>query len=134
MLTRSFKGPLAWLLVLAGCGDDPNPTAGAKFCNNLVSQRGPLTLGLEIGSPPVKLSAATGKCSAEKGATCAGITAGFIPWKLVYNGKTVRTGASEVMAGEEWIFVADLDRASMPDVFEDVLERGDCKDYDPFDG
>lgn len=161
MLTRSFMklssaprrrlGRTAWLvsltslLLVGGCGDDDKKpgvdsaragSAGAKFCNNLVTMMGPLTLTLEIGTPAVKLTAVSGKCSVDKGATCAGIPAGFHPWKLTLDGETVITGSSEIKAGEQRIFVADLDMATRrPDVIDGILQMGvQCKDFDPFEG
>ena len=164
MLTRSFidavsRGPsrgglaaalcLGMAVLTGACGsDDSKPgagdggidparatVAGGKFCNNLVAQSGPLTLTLEIGSPPVRLTAVSGKCSVEKGTACANLTSGLIPWKLVLDGQTVLTGSSEIMNGEQRIFVADLNSATrQPTVLEGILQDNvQCRDFDPFD-
>lgn len=101
-----------------GGGDDDNKSAAVvKFCNPLSLQNNqPLDLTLEVGSDkPVIITAASGTCVPAAKAACLKIPVGKnVPVVLKMGAdKLAQAIVDDIIAGEEWLMLADLDDTTM---------------------
>jgi hypothetical protein len=153
MVTRSFENAFPFvlrrtlvstaalaLLVAAGsCDSDSSGnastgSANVKFCNNLTSQAGPLELILLIGNPPVMLKASSGQCSSAVGASCASVSAGVVPWRVLLDGKSQIDGATTMFKDDQFVFLATVENAQ-PIIADDLIDDGTkCPQVDRFAG
>jgi hypothetical protein len=122
-LTRALGfGVLTAALAATGaCGggdDDSNKNAAVvKFCNPLSLQNNePLDLTLEVGSDkPVIITAGSGTCVPAAKAACLKIPVGKnVPVVLkMGTEKLAQAIVDDIVAGEEWLILADLDDTTM---------------------
>lgn len=159
MVTRSFEIatpsaftvlrrallPAAALALLVGAGScdsggDSKPVAdtsvSAKFCNGLVNNDGSsVEIALEVGNPPVRMVAASGKCSTDLMKACVGLPAGRLALAMLVQGETVALSAIELAKGDQWLFIADADPMSGPGLSGGKLKPElTCANVDPFSG
>ncbi len=89
----------------------PVNRAVVKFCNDRIGANNALIdLTLEIGSPPLKISARSGTCAPMVGHGCLAIPAGSaVPMTLRQDGRELTSELLEVHDGEEWVVVAYKD-------------------------
>lgn len=94
-----------------GAGDVPSgPTVG-KFCNFYAPGGATTTLTLEIGIPPVRLTAASGVCTPAVPTACPAIGSGMVPVRLIDQATMMALGMGEVtlMPGTEYLLLAETD-------------------------
>jgi hypothetical protein len=122
---------LAASLFLAACGSEGDPpadagapTTRAKFCNFLSRDGASLTLTLEIGTPPIRISAATGTCSAPVGSACTLVPTGDLTVEMLEGNKTLGTLTANFSASAEYV----LGARSSPDTGQLVLTRTELTD------
>ena len=136
-------------LVGAGCGggdDDPKKPGvnvetalpadaiAGKFCNLLTNADGSsFELTLEIGNPPVKLTAASGKCSTDAGKVCKALPSGRVIWALFEAGQMLGLGALQLEKGQKWLFLASLNQAMAAGLQGGQIKpEFTCEAVDPF--
>jgi hypothetical protein len=121
-LTRAlgFSLMTAGLAAVGACGggDDDNKNAAVvKFCNPLsLANMQPLDLTLEVGSDkPVIITASSGTCVPKVKDACLRIPVGKnVPVVLkMGTDKLAQAIVDDIVAGEEWLILADLDDATM---------------------
>jgi hypothetical protein len=120
-LTRALGFSLltAGLAAAGGCGggDDDKNVAVMKFCNPLSLQNNqPLDLTLEVGSDkPVIITAGSGTCVPKVKDACLKIPVGKnVPVVLkMGTDKLAQAIVDDIVAGEEWLILADLDDMTM---------------------
>jgi hypothetical protein len=108
--------------------------ASVKFCNELESGMMSIDLFVEIGQPVVRLTAASGKCSTMKGATCATIPANKdTSVSLFYSSMRLSSGTIDITGGTEIVLIATLtdDPQPQPTLIGGVLNAGvTCANFD----
>ena len=120
---------LAATLVLGACdGGTPGsgqPVAAIKFCNPLINGDGTkIEIALDIGDPPVRITANSDSCTPAVGQACARIPAGItVPVTLSHEGRTIAESAFRVESGESWILIASVDQLSR----EPIVDGGRLK-------
>jgi hypothetical protein len=130
---------------MSGSGGAPAPQVmemgmtTAKLCNLLIgANMESVEFTLEIGSGPVTLIAASGKCSPPGPAACAPIPAGNIHLKLTAKGTILDEGILSAPVGVPVIAIATLDSTTgRPTlVFPEVPAGDTCESIDvpPPDG
>ena len=128
MPTSRRPGPFVSLPWLAGAalaafafgacdGGTPGsgqPVAAIKFCNPLISGDGsPIEIALDIGDPPVRITAGSDTCTPAVGQACALVPAGItVPVILSHDGRTIAESSFRVESGESWILYASVDQVS----------------------
>jgi hypothetical protein len=137
-LTRALGlGVLAVALAATGAcggGDDDKNAAVVKFCNPLSLQNMmPLDLTLEVGSKPVTVTAASGTCVPKVKDACLKIPVGKnVPMVLKLGAdKLAQVVVDDIVAGEEWLILADLDDMTMSPTIAGLkvpAELGKCAD------
>jgi hypothetical protein len=107
-LTLALIAPAALACEGDFASNPPANTAVVKFCNNRIGANNQLIdLTLEIGSPPLKISARSGTCAPAVGRGCLAIPAGAaVPMTLRQDGRELTSELLEVHDGEEWVLVA----------------------------
>lgn len=139
--------PFPWLagvavaaFALGACdGGTPGagqPMAAIKFCNPLISGDGsPIEIALDIGNPPVRITASTDTCTPAVGQACASVPAGITtPVSLSFNGRTIAQSSFRVESGESWILFASMDQVSRAPIVDGGRLKPDldCKSIDLF--
>jgi hypothetical protein len=124
----------------SGAAGDANPTTGGtaqiKFCNGLSLQNnGNLRLSLQVGDPPVVMTANSGECSTPTGTPCKTVPAGMNPVHLVDDmNQDVASGTVTIGAGEQWMMLATISNTTGgPTVIGGALKaQYTCSTVDPF--
>jgi hypothetical protein len=114
---------------------DAGPSAQLKFCNALALQgNGNLRLSLQVGDPPVVMTANSGECSTPTGSPCKLVPVGMVPVRLVDDmAEEVASGTATIKAGEQWIMVATIGANNLPAVKGGTLmAQYMCSTIDPF--
>jgi hypothetical protein len=109
--------------------------ATAKYCNGLVdpADGSSVELVLELGSKPVRFTAASGKCSPATGVACSTIPAGNIPFRLTLGTEVISEGIAPLEAGKPVAIVTYFDKAGMFQIGGVKLSPPrTCEAYDPF--
>ena len=118
-------------------GQPPKKSVG-KFCHVLVDKKtsGAITLTMKIGSGPnqVSLSAWSNACSTVVGVQCHQLPVGNNqPVEFWLQGQMVANGSASIGAGEDWIFVLDIDSAGQAQLTSGALKTGyTCQSFNPF--
>jgi hypothetical protein len=110
------------------------PMAQLKFCNALQVQGGQdLVLSLEVGTPPVVLTAHSGTCNTPTGSPCANVAAGQQVVRLIDDqGLEIASGVVSIGAGEQWMMLATI-AGGQPTVRGGLLmPQYACSTVDPF--
>ena len=97
-----------------GASDSLNAGAVVKLCNPLsTASGGDITLSLDVGMPPVTLTASSGVCVPAKAQPCVQIPAGMnVPLAIRMGTQQLATAVMEkVEAGDELLIYPDLDNA-----------------------
>jgi hypothetical protein len=127
----------AGLAAAGGCGggDDDKNVAVVKFCNPLSLQNNqPLDLTLEVGSDkPVTVTAGSGTCVPKVKDACLKIPVGRnVPVVLrMGTDKLAQAIVDNIVAGEEWLIMADLDDMTMSPTLAGIkvpAQLGKCAD------
>jgi hypothetical protein len=117
-------------------GADAGPSAQLKFCNALALQgNGNLRLSLEVGDPPVVMTANSGECSTATGSPCKLVPVGMmVPVRLVDDmAEEVASGTVAIKAGEQWMMLATIGNNNLPTVIGGALKaQYTCSTVDPF--
>jgi hypothetical protein len=110
--------------------------AQIKFCNALALQNnGNLRLTLQVGDPPVVMTADSGQCSTPTGSPCKTVPAGMNPVHLVDDmNAEVAGGTVNIGAGEQWMMLATISNTTgAPTVIGGALKaQYTCSTVDPF--
>jgi hypothetical protein len=117
-------------------GADAGPSAQLKFCNALALQgNGNLRLSLQVGDPPVVMTANSGECSTPTGSPCKLVPVGMmVPVRLVDDmAEEVLSGTAPIKAGEQWMMLATLGNDMLPTLKIGTLKpQYMCSTIDPF--
>jgi hypothetical protein len=121
----------------AGPGDTGGGgTAQIKFCNALALQNnGNLRLSLQVGDPPVVMTADSGQCSTPTGSPCNTVPAGINSVHLVDDtNQEFASGTVTIAAGEQWMMLATINNTTGdPTVIGGALKpQYTCSSVDPF--
>lgn len=119
-----------------GDGGAPSGPSVGKFCNTLMNADGSLfEQTLEIGNPPIKLTAQSGKCSTSVGQMCVALPTGRVVLALVEGGMTVATGAFEILPGTRYLFVTTVNPMTMQEGLTGGALRPEftCENANPFE-
>ena len=111
-------------------------TAEVKFCNGLSHGTMSVVLSVEVGSPAVKFSAASGTCSTAIGVPCQTIPAGSLAVTMVDDQQqSLAMGNITLVDGEKWILVATLDDQTLQPTVRGGHLRPEytCAEVDPFE-
>jgi hypothetical protein len=118
-------------------GQPPKKSVG-KFCHVLVDKKtsGAITLTMKIGTgaKQVSLSAWSNACSTVVGVQCHELPVGNNqPVEFWLQGQMVANGSASIGAGEDWIFVLDIDSAGQAKLTSGPLKTGyTCQSFNPF--
>jgi hypothetical protein len=111
-------------LALAACGGEGNTPADAldsatarftraKLCNFLAGTGGEdITVTLEVGQPPARITAVTGKCSAEVDQPCTAIPSGVQPIRIAIGSTELAHLDVTFAADHEYVLGTAVDPAS----------------------
>ena len=121
----------------ASGGDGPvlsGPAVG-KFCNTLVNADGTFfEQTLEVGNPPVKLTALSGKCSTDVGKACITLPTGRVVLAIVEGGQTVATAAYTIEPGQKYLFLTTVNAMNMEGLTGGPLRpEFTCESVNPFE-
>jgi hypothetical protein len=111
----------------SGAGFDLGPSAAtAKFCNVLARAGAELTLTLEIGPAPVRLTATSGRCDPLVGQPCTPIPAGDLQVLLFEGTQLLATSTVTVATGDEMLFGATVDTRGSVVIEAGATQPGRC--------
>jgi hypothetical protein len=104
--------------------------AVAKFCNGLGFPSGaPLDFTLEIGAPPIRIVAGSGKCTPPAGQPCLPIPAGNVTVSMFRMDKLIQRAAFMIPAGSGMMFQTNYDN-DMAGFEGAVIAAGSCPGVD----
>ena len=118
----------------AGADAQPSGSAVIKFCNGLaLANNMPFTLVLDVGDPPIELTAGSGECSSAVGVACKVVPAGEQTVTLMDDQQQMLPqGMATFADGEQWVLVATLDAMKKPTLKGGALAQSTCSEFTPF--
>lgn len=137
MTSRALPLLLTGLFACGGAPPSPAPadaavaTTQVKLCNFVARGGGGTTITVELGATPVRLSAATDRCSAEVDAPCAAVPVGDLAVTVKDGADVLGSVTARFEADHEYVVGTRLRADGRLVVSLVALEGFRCSTIDP---